>query len=115
MAKNKDIKALAEALRPDLKTLVDDYAKARLIKTAAEKDEARLRKQVIDQLDARGGNRIAGKVYEITRSTSSREMLDGDAVRALLTPKQIEAVTKSVAVTNLSVAKLDEVVVRSVA
>lgn len=109
------IKALARALRPNLKDLVDDYAKARAEKTAAEKAEAALRKQLINQFDARGTNRLEGKVFEITRSPSSREMLDGDAVRLLLTPKQIEAVTKSVPVVNLSIARLDELVIRSVA
>jgi hypothetical protein len=90
--------------------LIDAYAVARLAKTAAEKDEARLRKQLLDQFDARGTNRLEGEIYEVTRSFSSREMLDGDAVRALLTPAQIEAVTKTIPVTNLSTIKLNEVV-----
>jgi hypothetical protein len=91
--------------------LIDAYAVARLAKTAAEKDEARLRKQILDQFDARGVNRLEGEIYEVTRSFSSREMLDGDAVRALLTADQIKAVTKTIPVTNLSPIKLNEVVV----
>jgi hypothetical protein len=106
---------LTERLRPTVTKLVDDYAKARAAKTAAEKAESTLRKQLLDQFDARGTNRLEGEIYEITRSGSSREMLDGDAVRLLLTPAQIAAVTKTVPVTNLSVAKLDELIVRSVA
>lgn len=98
-----------------LHQLVDDYAKARAAKTAAEKAESLLRKQLIDQFDARGTNRLEGATYEVTRSGSSREMLDGDAVRSLLTPEQIKAVTKTVPVTNLSVIELAEVVVRRVA
>lgn len=107
--------ALAKALRPNLKKLVDDYAKARAENTAAEKAEKALRKQLIDQFDARRTNRLEGDVFEVTRSASSRDMLDGDAVRLLLTPQQIEAVTKSIPVTNLSVVRLNELVVRSVA
>jgi hypothetical protein len=108
-------KALANALRPNLKELVDNYATARAAKTAAEKAEASLRKQLIDQFDARGTNRLEGKTFEITRSGSSRDMLDGDAVRLLLTPAQIQLVTKTIPVVNLSVARLDELVIRSVA
>jgi hypothetical protein len=95
--------------------LIDAYAVARLAKTAAEKDEARLRKQILDQFDARGVNRLEGNVYEVTRSFSSRELLDGEAVRKLLTPAQIEAVTKTIPVTNLSPIKLNEVVMVRVA
>jgi hypothetical protein len=90
--------------------LIDAYAEARLAKTAAEKEETRLRKQILDQFEARGTNRLEGNVYEVTRSFSSREMLDGDAVRALLTADQIKAVTKTIPVTNLSPIKLNEVV-----
>jgi hypothetical protein len=95
--------------------LIDAYAQARLAKTAAEKAESVLRKQILDQFEARGTNRLEGDVFEVTRSTSSRDMLDGDAVRRLLTPAQIEAVTKTIPVTNLSVVKLNEVVMVRVA
>lgn len=108
-------KALANALRPNLKDLVDNYATARAAKTAAEKTETALRKQLIDQFDARKTNRLEGAAFEITRSHASRDMLDGDAVRLLLTPAQIQLVTKTVPVVNLSVVRLDEIVVRSVA
>jgi citrate lyase synthetase len=100
----------AEIVQDVVAALVDEYAKARLAKTAAEKEEARLRKQLLDQFEARGQNRLEGEVFEVTRSTSSRDMLDGDSVRRLLTPAQIEAVTKTVPVTNLSVVRLNEVV-----
>ena len=111
----KQEKAFAKALRPSVTELVDAYAKARAAKTAAEKEESLLRKQLVDQFTARGTNRLEGAEFEVTRSFSSRELLDGDAVRSILTPAQIEAVTKTIPVANFSVAKLDELIIRSAA
>ena len=99
-----------KASKNALLDLVDSYAKARAEAKAAEKLEQALREQVVAQFEARGVNALSGHAYDVFRTVSVRETLDSKAVRLLLTPAQIEAVTKRSSVQTLSVTARGEVV-----
>lgn len=59
---------------------------------------------LIEQLKATGRTEIEGSVFRATISTATRETLDSRKVRAVLTAKQLKAVTVESEVVTLKIA-----------
>lgn len=80
-------------------TLADRYAEA---KARAEEAEALL-KVIRDEILATGVERLDGEFASVTVALSERASLDAASVKKLLTPEQVQAVTKTTLVTTLRV------------
>lgn len=91
--------------------LADAYAQAAALAKAAEKAAATLRAQVLERVEVLGTDVLIGRTHTVTLSRSLRESLDQKEVRALLTPRQIAAVTRQTVVKTLSCAHNNEVIV----
>lgn len=69
---------------------------------ALEREAEALKKE----LKASGLSNIPGSLYKVTIATFQRTALDGTAVRSCLTPKQVEACTRTTTVTTVTVRGL---------
>ena len=83
--------------------LADAYAKARAAKSAAERLEKDLRKQVLNRLDVLGVDTLAGDEAVIDRTQSGRWLLDDEKLLKLISPVQLEACKAEVPVITLTV------------
>ena len=59
-----------------------------------------------EELKTSGLRRIPGSLYKVTISTSERSSLSATAMRAYLTPEQIQACTTTATVTSVTVRGL---------
>lgn len=80
-------------------TLADRYADA---KARADEAEATL-KAIREEILATGVERLDGAFASVTVALSERASLDAASVKKLLTPEQVQAVTKVSLVTTLRV------------
>jgi hypothetical protein len=84
--------------------LADRYARARSDKSAAEKVEKDLRRQVLNRLDVLGVEALVGAEAVIERSVTGRWLLDEAKLLRLLSAEQIESCRSEIAVTNLTIS-----------